>query len=245
MSRVVLITGASSGIGAAAAIKFAKEGDWVAIHYNQNRDGALYVKEEISKIPGGRAEIFQSNFENPSDVYSLCENVKSSLGDIEVLVNNAGITNQKLITDFSLCEWNQILSVNLTAAFVACQAVIPSMVSSKKGKIINISSIYGMTGGSCEVPYSAAKAGVIGFTKALALELGPSNIQVNCVAPGVVDTKMNKNHSEQTINELCAQTPLGRLGTAEEMASVIFFLASSDADFITGQVISPNGGIVT
>lgn len=245
MSRVVLITGASSGIGAAAALKFAKEGDWVAIHYNQNRGGALKVQKEISKIPGGRAEIFQADFENPNDVYSLCERVASSLGIVEVLINNAGITNQKLITDFSLCEWNQLILVNLTAAFAACQAVIPSMVSKKCGKIINISSIYGMVGGSCEVPYSAAKAGVIGFTKALALELGPSNIQVNCVAPGVIDSPMNLNHSEETIKELCAQTPLGRLGTAEEIASIIFFLASSDADFITGQVISPNGGIVT
>jgi len=245
MSRVVLITGASSGIGAAAALKFAKEGDWVAVHYNQNRDGALRVKEEISKIPGGHAEIFQANFENPNDVYAMCKNVVSSLGDIEVLVNNAGITKQKLTTDFSLYEWNQLISINLTAVFAACKMVIPSMVARKNGRIINVSSIYGMTGGSCEVPYSAAKAGVIGLTKALALELGPSNINVNCVAPGVIDTKMNQNHSKETINELCEQTPLGRLGTVEEIASVIFFLASSDADFITGQVISPNGGIVT
>ena len=244
MSRVVLVTGASGGIGAATALRFAQDGDWVAIHYHRNREAAQALQQKIRRLPGGRAELFQADFQQPQQVRRLCQEAACALGEIEVLVHNAGIAQQKLLTDVSLSDWDAMISVHLTSCFVACKTVLPPMIRRKRGKIIHVSSIYGMTGGSCEVPYSAAKAGVIGLTKALALEMGPSGIQVNCVAPGVIDTPMNAGHSAEELRALCEETPLGRMGTPEEIAAVIFFLASSDADFITGQVISPNGGLV-
>lgn len=244
MSRVVLITGASGGIGAATALKFAQAGDWVAVHFNKNREAAQALCEKIRQLPGGHAEIFQADFQNPQQILDMCCNVSESLGEIEVLINNAGVAQQKLFTDISLSDWERMMSVHLTGCFASCRAVLPKMINKKRGKIINVSSIYGMSGGSCEVHYSAAKAGIIGLTKALALEVAPSGIQVNCVAPGAIDTPMNHMYSAEEMQAVCEETPSGRLGTPEEIAAVIFFLASEDASFITGQVISPNGGLI-
>lgn len=244
MSRVVLVTGASGGIGSATALRFAEAGDWIAVHYHTNRVAAEKLLHTIEQIPGGRGAIFSADFRQPKEVCALCKQVAETLGEVEVLVNNAGFTDQRLFHDLTLSDWNDMMNVHLTTAFLACQAVLPPMIQKKRGKIINISSIYGISGGSCEVSYSAAKAGIIGLTKGLAKELGPSGIQVNCVAPGAIKSPMTATLSPETISLLCDETPLGRLGTPEEIAETIFFLASQQADFITGQVISPNGGIV-
>ena len=185
------------------------------------------------------ADVSKSN-----DVKRMVNDVIERYGKIDVLINNAGVAQQKLFTDITDEDWERMVSINLTGTFNCCRAVIPHMVSRKSGSIINTSSIWGMTGASCEVHYSAVKAGIIGMTKALAKELGPSGIRVNCVAPGVINTRMNANLSVSDLEGLADETPLGRLGTTNEVASTSLFLASNAAEFITGQVISPNGGFV-
>jgi 3-oxoacyl-[acyl-carrier protein] reductase len=170
--------------------------------------------------------------------------IYNRFGNIDVLVNNAGVAQQKLFTDISEDDWDWMFNVNIKGMFNCCQAVLPKMINNKRGKIINISSIWGLTGSSCEVHYSASKAAVIEFTKALAKEVGPSNIQVNCVAPGIIKTDMITHLNTSIIEKLKSDTPLGILGTPRDIAEVVLFLASSKADFITGQIISPNGGFV-
>jgi 3-oxoacyl-[acyl-carrier protein] reductase len=241
--RTVLITGASRGIGAAAARAFASEGYSVAINYLNSRAAAEALKAEIIDS-GGYAEIFRADVADPVSVSDMVRSVIDNFGRIDVLVNNAGIAEQRLFTDITSEAWHLMISLNLTGVFNCTKAVLPGMITRKSGKIINISSIWGITGASCEVHYSAAKAAVIGFTKALAKEVGPSNIQVNCVAPGVIDTEMNRNLTEADRLAIAEETPIGRIGTAEEAASAILYLASQKAGFITGQVLSPNGGIV-
>jgi 3-oxoacyl-[acyl-carrier protein] reductase len=240
--RTVLITGASRGIGAAAAGAFAAEGYNVALNYLNSQKAAETIKSEI-EAAGGCADIFRADVSDASAVQRMACSVIDRFGGVDILVNNAGIAWSGLLTDFTTAGWDRIFSVNVTGVFNCSKAVLPGMINRKSGKIINVSSIWGITGASCEVPYSASKAAVIGFTKALAKEVGPSNIQVNCVAPGVIGTDMNAALTEADILALKEETPLGRIGTAAEIAAVIVFLASSGADFITGQVISPNGGI--
>ena len=174
----------------------------------------------------------------------MTKEVLHQFGHIDVLINNAGIAQQKLFTDVTETEWERLFCVNVTGVFHCCQAVMPGMIRRQRGKILNLSSIWGMTGASCEVAYSAAKAAVIGLSKALAKEVGPSGITVNCVAPGVIDTQMNASLDDETRAGLREETPLGVLGKPEDVANLLFFLASEQADFITGQVISPNGGFV-
>ena len=165
-------------------------------------------------------------------------------GHIDVLVNNAGIAQQKMFTEITEQDWKKMFSVNIDGMFNCTQLALRDMIKRHKGKIINVSSIWGIAGASCEVHYSASKAAVIGFTKSLAKELGPSGIQVNCVAPGVIETDMNKNLDDLTIKEIINETPLERIGTPRDIANTILFLAQDASDFITGQVISPNGGFV-
>ena len=165
-------------------------------------------------------------------------------GFIDVLVNNAGIAQQKLFTDISTDECNKMIATNLNSVYFTCKYVVPYMIREKQGKIINVSSMWGVTGGSCEVPYSASKAGIIGFTKALAKELGPSNINVNAVAPGAVATDMCSGFDTQTLDLIKEETPVGRLGTPDDIAEAILFLAGRSSDYITGQVIGVNGGMV-
>lgn len=242
MNNNVLITGASKGIGAATAILFAMEGYNVIINYNYSSDSALSLQKTITDN-GYNAIAIRADIRCKEEVDKMVEIATSKFGSVDVLVNNAGIGQQKPFTDISISDWNNMIETNLTGVFNCCQSVLPYMIKKKSGSIINVSSVWGQTGGSCEVHYSAAKAGVIGLTKALAKELGPSNIRVNCVAPGVINTDMNNNLSFDDLSQLATETPLGRIGTPDEVAKAILFLATENSSFITGQIISPNGGI--
>lgn len=243
MSKTVLITGASKGIGAATAILFAEKGYNVILNYNSSAESALLLEHSL-KDNGYSALAYSADVSKSNDVARMVNDVISRFGKIDVLINNAGIAQQKLFTDISDSDWDKMVSVNLTGTFNCCRAVVPYMVREKRGCIINTSSVWGMTGASCEVHYSAVKAGIIGLTKALAKELGPSGIRVNCVAPGVIGTRMNSGLSVEDLANLADETPLGRIGKTQEVAATSLFLASDDAEFITGQVISPNGGFV-
>lgn len=229
----VLITGASRGIGAACARVFAKSGYDVIINYNYSEEEALRLAEEIG------AETIRADVSDSAQVADMFK----AAGEVDVLVNNAGISGFYMLDAMSDDEWNRMIGVNLSGVFYCTRAVLPQMLRRKSGAIVNVSSMWGICGASCETAYSASKAGVIGLTKALAKEVGPSGIRVNCVAPGAIDTEMNKKLGEEAIKELCEETPLGRLGRPEEVAAAILFLAD-DEGFITGQVLSPNGGLI-
>lgn len=243
MMETVLVTGASRGIGRAIAKLFAVNGYNVAINYNINKDAADALMNELSTVNCNVMTV-QADVANKDQVDEMIRRVNERFGTIDILVNNAGIAGQRLFTDISVDEWDRMFDVNVKGMFLCCQAVLHGMINKKSGKIINISSIWGITGASCEVHYSAAKSAIIGFTKALAKELGPSNIHVNCVAPGVIDTDMNSDLDEAAIADLKDQTPLGTIGIAEDIAETVYFLATSKANFITGQIISPNGGFL-
>ena len=239
----VLITGAATGIGKATALLFAADGYNVAVHYNKSEKEALTLSEQIA-AQGGRAVAVHADVADAVQVNAMVRRVTDVFGRIDVLVNNAGIAQTKLFTDLTAIDWDTMFDVNVKGVFHCCQAVLPGMISRKAGCVVNVSSIWGMVGASCEAHYSAAKAAVIGLTKALAKELGPSNIRVNCVAPGVIETRMIDGLDDDTRAALKEETPLCRLGTAEDVAQAIRFLASENSSFITGQVLSPNGGFV-
>lgn len=241
--KTVLITGASRGIGKATAKMFAEKGWNVLINYLNSEEAALTLRDDLN-ITSGAAEVFKADVSKRSQVEQLVAYGLERFGDIDVLVNNAGLSQTGLFGEITEQEWDAVFAVNLKGVFNCCQSVLPVMLRKKRGKIINVSSIWGMVGASCEVPYSAAKAGVIGLTKALAKELGPSNIQVNCVAPGIIETEMLMHLSPEELAELKNETPLQKIGRPEDAAGTIAFLASAGADFITGQVLSPNGGFV-
>lgn len=243
MKKPVLITGGAKGIGRAIAEIFAKNHYPVAINYHRSEEAAKALLADL-EAQGCRAMILQGDVTQGDQVKEMVKTVEQAFGPIEILVNNAGIAQGKLFTGLTEEEWDRMMAVHLKGMFHCCQAVIPPMVSMKRGKIINISSIWGMVGASCEVHYATAKAGMIGFTKALAKELGPSQIQVNCVAPGIIETDMISDLDEASREYLKEQTPLMRFGTPREVASLVYYLASDEADFITGQVFSPNGGFV-
>lgn len=243
MNKTVLITGASRGIGADTARLFAKQGWNVAINYNHSEHRALALEAEL-KAQGASAMVVQADIADAQQVQSMVHQVQSHFGTIDALVNNAGIAQQRLFTEITEEDWNRMFDVNVKGMYHCTQAVVRDMINNHAGKIINLSSIWGITGGSCEVHYSAAKAAVVGFTKALAKELGLSNIQVNCVAPGVIDTEMNAALTADAMEQLKEETPLGVIGKCSDVANLIYFLASDKADFITGQVFSPNGGLV-
>lgn len=232
--NTVLITGGAGGIGAEIARTFAREGYRVFINYYSSVDAAKAMETEI-----GCTAVY-ADISNPEDVDKMFE----ATGDIDILINNAGISRFHLFTDISNEDWDKMMGINLNGAFYCTKAALKTMINKKQGKIINISSIWGICGASCEVAYSTAKAGLIGMTKALAKELGPSNIQVNCVAPGVIDTKMNSLLDKDTIDALVEETPLGVLGQPKDVAELVYYLASPKGNFITGQIISPNGGFL-
>ncbi len=234
----ILITGGSRGIGREMVKAFSDKGYKVAFTYKCSVSEA----EKLSKETGALAIMADSAKEN--EVIKAVLDAADTLGGIDVLINNAGISSFSLLQDLTLSEWNECMSVNLTSAFLYSREVIPYMLRSHKGRIINISSMWGLVGASCEVHYSAAKAGLIGFTKALAKELGPSGITVNAIAPGVIDTDMNSHLSCEDIRELSDETPVGRIGNAEEIAKAALYLAGDDASFITGQVLNISGGLV-
>ena len=244
MKKTIVITGSSSGIGLATAEEFASPENNIVINYNKNRSGALELLEKI-RAEGCRAIAIKADVSQPEGAQTLMDSAVEQFGKIDVLVNNAGISQQKLFTEITPEDLERMFRVNVFSMFYCSKIAVKDMLKRHSGKIINVSSMWGISGASCEVHYSASKAAVIGFTKSLAKELGPSNITVNCVAPGAIKTKMNDFLSKSEINALSESTPLGRMGKPEEIAKLISFLASSGADFITGQVISPNGGLVT
>ena len=240
MSQTVLITGASRGIGAETARRFAAGGYQVAVNYFQSKDAAFALCDEI----GNGAFPVCGDVSDPAQVSAMADTVLERFGHLDVLVCNAGIAQQKLFTDITPEEWQRMLDVNLSGAFHLCQLALPGMIRRKAGRILTVSSMWGQTGGSCEVHYSAAKAGLIGLTKALAKEEGPSGITVNCVAPGVIETDMMAAFTAEDKAALAEETPVGRLGTPEEVAKLLVFLAGEDAGYITGQVFGVNGGLV-
>ena len=235
--RNVVITGGSRGIGAACAEAFSKNGDRVFIIYEKNDACAETVAKKTGATP------IKADISREDDVKKAADTIHSLCSRIDVLINNAGISEIKVFNDITAADWDRIFAVNVRGAFLMTQAFLSDMINKKSGKIINISSIWGQTGGSCEVHYSASKAALIGFTKALAKELAPSGICVNCVAPGVIETEMNAFLDEETKVALLEEIPSGRIGTAEETAKTVLFLASDAADYITGQVLSVNGGM--
>lgn len=239
MTKVAFVTGGAKGIGSAIVKRFIKDGYKVAFTYNNSEDKAQTLVNEL----GENCKAYKLDITDSNAVNTVIADVENTFGEIFVLVNNAGIAEQVLFTDITDEMWHKILETNLSGAFYCSRAVLKFMINRKCGKIINISSIWGETGGSCEVHYSSAKAGLIGMTKALAKEVGLSGITVNCVSPGVILTDMTSHFDEDTINELKEETPLNKIGTPEDVAGAVSFLASPDADFITGQDLAVNGGM--
>ncbi len=240
---VALVTGSSRGIGAAAAIELAKLGYCVAVNYKANANAANEVVNKITAL-GRTAKAFKADISSPAEVDALFSAIEAELGAVSLLVNNAGVSHIGLLQDMSYQEILDLTQVDFLGTVYCTKRAIPNMVSAKNGCIINIASMWGEVGASCEVLYSACKAGVIGLTKALAKELGPSGIRVNCVSPGVISTEMNRELTKETLAELSQETSLLRLGTAEEVGNVVAFLATEAASYITGQIIPVNGGII-
>ena len=243
LKPTVLVTGASGGIGLATARLFAAKGHPTVLHYNRSPEPALAAAREINAA-GGVALAVRADVSQPGEVSAMFDAVRDQLSGVDILINNAAIARQSLFTDVSYDEWRNTFSVNVDGMFLCCREALPHMLRMHAGSIVNLSSMWGQVGASCEVLYSATKAAVIGLTKALAQEVGPSGIRVNCVAPGVIDTAMNSHLSGDDLKTLAESTPLMRLGTPEEVAQTVYFLASDSASFITGQVLCPNGGFV-
>ena len=243
MSKTVLITGASRGIGAETARRFAKEGYAVGVNYCKSQAQAEHLVRELEAM-GVSAKAYRADVSDRAQVDRMVVDFLKDFGSMDVLVCNAGIAHQELFTDVTLDQWRQMLGINLDGVFHCCQAALPDMIRRKAGRIITLSSMWGQVGASCEVAYSAAKAGVIGLTRALAKEVGPSGITVNCVAPGVIETEMNGLLDQETKDALAEETPLERMGTPADVAEAIWFLASQGGSFFTGQVLAPNGGFI-
>lgn len=233
----VLITGGSRGIGAACVRAFSNENYRVFFLYKRN----IQKAEQLERETGAKG--FQCDVSSFAETAEAVREIHKE-GRIDILVNNAGISQIKLFQDISESDWDKIFNVNIKGMFVVTKSLVSDMIQKKKGRIINISSMWGEEGGSCEVHYSASKAAVIGFTKALAKELGPSGITVNCVSPGIIDTEMNAHLSDEELEILKEDTPLERVGTAEEVAKAVLYLASEAAGFVTGTVLPVNGGII-
>ena len=239
MNKTVLITGGSRGIGKAMVYKFAQAGYNVLLNFNKSEDISNQIANELKNV-----KVYGANVADKMKVNNMINYAIDNFGKIDVLINNAGISSSGLFQDLPYEEWQRIMDVNLNGVFNCTQAVLPGMIERKSGKIINISSIWGMVGASYEVAYSTSKAAVIGMTKALAKEVGPSNIQVNSIAPGIIMTDMVSDYSLDEMNAITDQIPLGRIGSSDDIANLALFLASDEANYITGQVISPNGGWV-
>lgn len=236
--KTVLITGASGGIGQATARKFAQEGYRVAIHYYKGERAALQLAEELGGIP------LQADLRESAQVDAMVTSLLSQVESIDVLVCTAGIAKQQLCTHVTDGDWRGLFATNVDGTFFPIRGILPHMINRKSGCIITLASMWGEVGGSCEVAYSTTKGAILAMTKALAKEVGPSGIRVNCVSPGVIDTPMNGNLSPEDVALLKEETPLGIIGTPDDVADCIHFLASAQCKFVTGQVFSPNGGLI-
>ena len=244
MSKSALLTGASRGIGAAAALSFARHGWQVVVNYLRSEEQALAVCRQINAA-GGSALPVQADVSRPEQAKTLVATSVAAFGGLDALVCNAGIAlPQMLLTDVTDDQWRSLFAADVDGVFYPVRAALPYFVRQKSGSIVTISSMWGQVGGSCEVAYSAAKGAVIAFTKALAKEVGPSGIRVNCVCPGVIQTEMNGHLSSEDLEALRLETPLETLGRPEDVAETVRFLCSEEARFITGQVIGVNGGMV-
>lgn len=241
--KTVLITGSARGIGAATAALFADSGYNIVINYNTSESEAAALCESLTK-KGHSAIAVKADVSKSEETQILFEKAKETFGGVDVLVNNAGIAQQKLFTDITVQDFDRMFDCNVKSVFNCCQCALPFMIHNKHGRIINISSMWGVVGASCEVHYSASKAAVIGLTKALAREVAPSGITVNCIAPGVIDTPMNSSFDEKTMQALKEETPVGRIGTPDEIAKAALFFADESNSFITGQVLGIDGGFI-
>ena len=237
----ILITGASRGIGRQVAIGLAKAGHNVIANYNKSEENAKLMQEELKK-ENYEIDIYKADVSKRNEVKSMIDFVIKKYGKIDVLINNAGISQEKMFTDITDSDWNNMLQINLTSVFYAIQEALPNMIHNKSGCIINISSIWGLVGASCEVHYSVSKAGIDALTKSLAKELAPSNIRVNSIAPGFIDTDMNNYLSKETIQNIKEEIPLNKLGSPNDILKCINWLI--DDNYTTGQIISINGGWV-
>ena len=243
MRRIALVTGAGTGIGRACAFALAEDGYSVIAVYRSSRAGAQDVCAQVV-AQGGDAHAVQCDVAVSGDVARMAGEVLTVYRHVDVLVHCAGVAQEGLITDMTDAQWREVMGVHLDGAFYLSRAFLPGMVSRRTGSVVLISSMWGQVGASCEAAYSAAKAGVIGLTKALCKEVGPSGVRVNCVAPGCIDTAMMAAYDAASRAALCEETPLGRIGTPEECAGAVRFLCSAEASFITGQVLGVNGGFV-
>ena len=239
--KIALVTGASGGIGAACARELAQKGYTVLLHANRSLEKAETYAAQLRE-QGYDAQALRCDLASSAETAAMCKEILSLYHRVDALILNAGVSYTGLLCDMTDEEWHSVMDVNVSGMFYLCRALVPGMVSRQEGSIVTVSSMWGRVGASCEVAYSASKAAIIGFTKALAKELGPSSVRVNCVAPGVIDTAMMDEHSEETKAILAEETPLGRLGTPEDVAKACAFLLSDDAAFITGQVLGVDGG---
>ena len=243
MEKIAIVTGASSGIGRAVARRIAADGYAVCINYLERRDKAEELRAEL-EAEGRRAMVFRADVADRAAVEAMAAAVRERFGPISLLVSNAGTAGQMQFQDVTEAQWDRYFSVNVKGAFHAIQAVLPDMLHAHAGAIVTVSSMWGLRGASCETVYSATKAALIGLTRSLAMELAPTGIRVNCVAPGVIDTDMVKVLGQETLLALAQETPLGRLGTPEDIAEAIAFFASERAGFITGQILTADGGFI-
>lgn len=243
MIKTAVITGASRGIGRAVAVEFAKAGYGVLVNYVKNEAAAEETKK-MCEAHGVRCVTFRADVRDENEVRRMIAFAECELGGVGVLINNAGVSESGLFTDMTREKYDRVFDTNVWGAAVCAREAAKVMIRSGGGRIVFVSSMWGVVGASCEAIYSASKAAVIGLTKALAKELAPSHITVNCVAPGVIDTEMNACYDEVTMNDLAAETPVGRIGTPEDVARAVAFLASEGAGFVTGEVMNVSGGFI-